>query len=169
MVFLQGKGEPARGGERTGRDAGDDLAGCDVVGDDGVRPDGGPGPDGDPAEDHGALAEEHVVADGDGPGALGPGSIPPGMVGTRHEHPVGKDAPGPDRHGVVGVQVDIVTEVGAIADDERAAALLDLEPGAAVHRDTRSDVDAVNAAQLPRGDDDTAGAETTEGPGIESA
>jgi len=52
------------------------------------------------------------------------------------------------------VQVDVVPEVGAVANGQGTAAVLDLEPRSGIDRDVVADADTVDATQNPGGDDD---------------
>lgn len=122
---------------------------------------------GDAAGRDGALSDEDVVPDDDRSRAVSGGTIAAGVVVAGDEDPVGQHAAVTDRHGVDRVQVDVVAKVDVVTDRQWPAADLDLEPDPRVDGAASADVDAVNAAQESRRDDDRAAAQSTECAGVE--
>ena len=132
-----------------------------------MRTDGGAVADRDAAEDDAALAEEDPVADRDRTGAVDLVPVVAVVVGGADEDAVGDDAVRADGHRVERVQVDVVAEVGAVADAELAAAGLAGEPGALEDGAAGAEVDAFDTLELVGADDDRAGADAAEGPAVD--
>jgi hypothetical protein len=153
--------------DRTGRNPGHHLVGSHVAGDDGVSGNRSAAPNGHAAENHRTLAEEDIVLDRDGSFAVCLAGISTIVVSARNEDTICKHAAIPNANRVDGVQVNIVSKVAIVTENEQALPGLNLQPDTLVDGATIADLNTVDSAKSLRGLNNAAFAKGLKGAGVQ--